>query len=102
MPYAPKSFSSRTTPGGHGVKPSAHQRGYTSRHRRRREIELANKPLCRICAAAGRVTIATEIDHIVPFAHGGSDDDSNRQPVCSKCNNEKSKHERRTTPRGAQ
>lgn len=43
------------------------------------------EPLCRPCSAAGRVTVATIRDHIVPLAEGGTDAPSNLQPICAEC-----------------
>lgn len=38
----------------------------TARWRSRRMHQLADEPLCRTCAAAGRVTSATIADHVDP------------------------------------
>jgi len=43
-------------------------------------------PLCATCERLGRVTVATIRDHIVPLAEGGTEDDSNTQPLCWNCN----------------
>ncbi|NTS64168.1 HNH endonuclease [Sphingomonas sp. HHU CXW] len=59
----------------------------------RRSI-LSDEPLCRTCVKAGRVTAATVVDHIVPLSEGGSDDRSNKQPLCTPCHDAKSKAER--------
>lgn len=40
---------------------------------------------CAICPATERLTI----DHIVPVAHGGSNDETNLQVLCSPCNSRK-------------
>lgn len=37
----------------------------------------------------GVVTVATEVDHIVPLCHGGVDDEGNVQSLCAKCHREK-------------
>lgn len=29
--------------------------------------------------------IATEVDHIIPLAHGGTDEDTNLRSVCTNC-----------------
>jgi 5-methylcytosine-specific restriction enzyme A len=50
--------------------------------RRRR---LNKEPLCRMCKERGRVTEATEVDHIVPLSQGGTDDDSNTRNLCNDC-----------------
>lgn len=58
-------------------------RGWSLQQRNRRD--LAEDPLCRTCAALGRVTAAVEIDHIVPLHCGGSDERHNRQSLCGPC-----------------
>jgi 5-methylcytosine-specific restriction protein A len=50
---------------------------------------LCNEPLCRHCQAKGRVTAATEIDHIIPLSKGGTYDDGNLQPLCKPCHEAK-------------
>lgn len=50
-------------------------------------------PLCVHCEAQGRVTLATQRDHIVSLADGGADDDSNTQALCDACHDIKSKQE---------
>ena len=42
-------------------------------------------PLCVHCAAAGRVRMAAELDHVVPLFKGGADDNDNRQGLCRDC-----------------
>lgn len=51
--------------------------------------------LCRPCAAAGRVRLATQVDHIVGKARGGSDDETNLQSICDPCHRAKSQAEAR-------
>jgi len=46
---------------------------------------LYGEPLCRQCNARGIVRIATQVDHIVALVNGGSDDESNKQPLCYEC-----------------
>jgi len=41
--------------------------------------------LCELCDAAGRVTLATRVDHIKPLALGGDDVDSNTRNLCEPC-----------------
>jgi len=49
--------------------------------------QLAIEPLCRMCRQAGRITAATEVDHI----DGDADNDapSNRQSLCKSCHSTK-------------
>ena len=73
------------------------------RHKRRvdyewkllRERILTEEPLCRMCRLAGRVTGATELDHIVPLHLGGGHERANLQPLCSACHETKTNEERR-------
>jgi 5-methylcytosine-specific restriction protein A len=58
----------------------------------RAQLFTAN-PLCVMCEAEGRVTEATQRDHIVPLAEGGADDESNVQGLCRECHDIKSKEE---------
>jgi 5-methylcytosine-specific restriction protein A len=46
--------------------------------------------LCEDCATEGRVEVATVVDHIIPLALGGSDDDANTRNLCKR------HHEQRT------
>jgi len=54
---------------------------------------FAADPLCVECERHGRVTLATQRDHITPLAEGGQDDDSNVQGLCGPCHESKSKAE---------
>ncbi|WP_219209460.1 HNH endonuclease [Variovorax boronicumulans] len=51
---------------------------------------FAHAPLCVHCQAVGLVVLATQRDHIVPLAEGGSDDDDNTQGLCDLCHESKS------------
>lgn len=53
-------------------------------HSIRKRILRRDGGKCRYC---GRP--ADEVDHVVPIARGGSDDDSNLVAACGKCNREK-------------
>lgn len=85
MPSAPPTHRSHPVP----VRPSAHKRGYGAAWARLRLSVLADEPLCRHCAAVGRVVQATDVDHIVPRARGGTDDKANLQPLCHACHSRK-------------
>lgn len=51
---------------------------------------FTSNPLCVECERLGRVTLATQRDHIKPLAEGGTDDDSNVQGLCRDCHDGKS------------
>ena len=48
---------------------------------------------CAECAALGRVRIATEVDHIIPKAEGGTDDPSNLRAINGDCHKIKTQAE---------
>ena len=52
---------------------SAYRRGYGARWRKLRAQVLMEEPLCRECRKAGRIVPATDVDHIVARADGGTD-----------------------------
>lgn len=65
---------------------SPEARGYDWAWRKQRKRILArDRGLCQMCLRAGRVTAATEVDHIVNKASGGSDADTNLEAICSPC-----------------
>jgi len=72
------------------LRPSAAQRGYDATWRAVRLAHLCREPLCRFCAEIGRTTAATEVDHIVALADGGTHAASNLRSACHSC------HSRRT------
>ncbi len=112
MPYSPKRpcphpGCSALTDGGrcpahqrerqqqhNQARGSSTQQGYGSKWRRERLRFLDENPLCVECKAAGRVTAATDVDHIVP--HSGDRElfwrRSNWQALCGE-------HHRRKTIR---
>ncbi|HMR01747.1 MAG TPA: HNH endonuclease [Candidatus Competibacter phosphatis] len=65
------------------------QRGYDARWRRIRLMYLRAHPLCVECAAHGRTTQATEVDHITPLANGGTHAEENLQALCKSCHSRK-------------
>ncbi len=57
---------------------------------KRRALHFSHFPLCEHCQAKGRLTVATELDHIIPLDKGGEDNDpANWQGLCSECHKAK-------------
>lgn len=50
-------------------------------------------PLCVLCLAHGRTTVAAVRDHIQPLAEGGLDIPSNTQMLCHGCHDAKTAEE---------
>ena len=79
------------------LRGSSASRGYGADWRRARDryLRTPGNQLCRACAARGRVTPATEVDHIRP--HRGDRvlfwDESNWQPLCQRCHSAKTARE---------
>jgi 5-methylcytosine-specific restriction endonuclease McrA len=67
---------------------------------RTRSRLLRGEPLCRYCLEFGVLRAAVEIDHIVPLHLGGTEDDSNKQPLCKSCHDAKSARERGSVKTG--
>ena len=68
---------------------------------RLREQVLRAEPRCLACLKAGRLTVATEVDHILPLHRGGGDASDNLQPLCHDCHADKSAAERGARRRAA-
>lgn len=62
-------------------------RGYDATWRRIRLLVLADEPLCRLCAAKGKHTVARHVDHIDGDSWNRAN--SNLQPLCIACHNAK-------------
>ena len=62
------------------------QRGYGAAWRLRRARQLLRHPVCQWVVTLPSTTCrlrATDVDHIVPKVHGGTDDASNLQSLCA-------------------
>jgi len=58
--------------------------------RKLRRLQLSDQPLCVMCKLAGKVVVATEVDHIVPMSKGGAAlDQANLQSLCHNCHSRK-------------
>lgn len=54
---------------------------------------LSANPLCVMCEQHGRISAATEVDHITRLADGGKDDETNYQSLCYDCHKAKTADE---------
>jgi len=80
-------------------KGSAASRGYDSRWRKLRlQILKRDDYLCQACLRAGRITEATEVDHRLNKASGGTDEPDNLEAICSPCHRAKTAREHRAAP----
>ena len=50
---------------------------------------LSAQPLCVACQRAGRLTVASELDHIVALVNGGDNEEENLQGLCAPCHVDK-------------
>lgn len=76
------------------AKPATATKRITGRKLQAMRAELfARDPLCAECKRQGRVTLATQRDHIKSLAEGGADADDNVQGLCADCHEAKSKAE---------
>lgn len=66
---------------------------------RRRTAVLTANPLCVVCQGNGRITEATEVDHIVPLHKGGDDAWDNLQGLCHDCHTDKTNAEMGREPK---
>lgn len=55
----------------------------------RRDLAMQLDPLCVRCKAQGRITMWTELDHIIPLDQGGEDILENCQGLCTPCHQDK-------------
>ncbi len=74
-------------------QPNAAKRVTGRRLQTMRDRLFSDHPLCVECERLGRVTLATQRDHITPLAEGGTDDDSNVQGLCRPCHEAKTQRE---------
>jgi 5-methylcytosine-specific restriction protein A len=61
---------------------------------RLRKQLFERSPLCVECLKVGRTTAATQRDHVIALARGGTDDDANIQALCDDCHELKSRKDR--------
>jgi len=75
------------------LRPSARQRGYTTRWDKIRRHVLASEPVCRRCAAAGRTVLATVVHH--RDRNPRNNERYNLEPLCTACHELEHAEERR-------
>ena len=89
---------------------SRHERGYDYAWTKvRDEVMERDCGLCQVCQRAGRVTVASQVDHIISKANcarmkwtrAQTDDKSNLQAICKPCHLVKTEEEqgKRKRPR---
>ena len=66
-----------------GTKKIARLRGRPLQRRNKRFLQ--ENPLCVMCEAEGRVSVAEEVDHIIPLFKGGADEIGNLEGLCLAC-----------------
>ena len=73
------------------LRGSASSRGYTAQWAKARAAFLRRNPVCRHCREQGRLTEASQVDHIK--AHHGDQtlfwDERNWQALCASCHSRK-------------
>jgi 5-methylcytosine-specific restriction protein A len=78
------------------TRTSSAARGYGHRWGQlRTQVLIRDRGLCQVCATRSQIGIATEVDHIVAKAAGGSDAIENLQAICHPCHVEKTAADRR-------
>ena len=78
-------------------RPSKYGQGRGGRPwRRLRDSVMARDAyLCQPCKALDKLTLASEVDHIIPVSKGGKDQHDNLQAICDDCHKAKSQAEAR-------
>jgi 5-methylcytosine-specific restriction enzyme A len=78
---------SRSTTDYDRSRGSAHSRGYDRAWVKLRTWWIKRNPLCAECEREGKLTVATEVDHMVPISRDRSRrlDPDNLQSLCHPC-----------------
>ena len=73
---------------------SRQERGYGRQWEKvRLHVLRRDDGICQPCLMTGRYTPASQVDHIIPKASGGTDDPDNLQSICGTCHFEKTARE---------
>ena len=98
MPTRPPPFRPHVPP-RREARASACRRGYDRTWRTLRRWVLAREPWCRdpfdLHRQWGERVLAEHVDHVVPLGLGGTNEESNLQPLCQACHNRKTANEKR-------
>jgi len=71
-------------------KGNSTQRGYGYAWQKKRKLILKrDNYLCQPCKRNGHLTQASEVDHILQKADGGTDSANNLQSICNPCHKSK-------------
>ena len=89
MPTLPTTFKRKQV----ASKPRPHRTYKTSggTWRKIRAAHLAREPLCRVCKQQGKITPATQVDHI--DGNSANNNQDNYQAICAPCHQIKSNRE---------
>jgi len=63
----------------------ATRKRYGRTWKRIRDRYIAAHPLCEQCQAAGTITPAEEVHHILPLSRGGTHAEENLMSLCTSC-----------------
>src|SRR5579863_9629475 len=79
-------------------RPSSAAQGYDATWRRLRVMHLNSNPLCIVCLAEDRVTVATEVDHRIPIIVRPDLrlDMANLDSLCASCHSKKTRREQQS------
>lgn len=100
MPKKPKSFTKHIRDkykpewnwGLDSIRGNRHERGYGNDWEKLRNSYIAEHALCEICLQIKAISLATDVDHIIPFRGIGDPNRLNRnnlQALCKTCHNRK-------------
>ena len=67
----------------------------------RARIMRRDNGLCQDCLKQGQLTLAVEVDHIVPLFKGGEDSDDNKAAICREHHLDKTREDKGQKPGGA-
>lgn len=103
MPSKPPTAGARDRKAwDHGRRESRHARGYGKAWEiLRKQVLARDRYLCQACyeATPQRITPATQVDHILSKAKGGTDDLENCRALCRTCHDLKTLADQGKSPR---